>query len=649
MKLNFEAALEYIHDNPRVYLREDKSRKGFVCPICGSGTGKSGTGITENPHNKGHFTCWGKNCFTNADVVDIIGIAENIDSKEALKRAFEIYGIEVDNNDTTPVKKREGKPEKETKDYMEYFNECRKELFDNWTEDCYMATRGISKETCAKYFIGIDNHFKTRDHEKDEFTEWKGIVIPTGTTTYVVRNTDKSKSGSERIRNRGEATPFNLKGIRTADRPIFVVEGEIDALSILEVGGMAVGLGGVNSRLQEKFLEELKESRTKQPVVIALDNDESGKNATLELQERLREIGIKQYALNAYGDCKDANAALVENRAKFEKNIKGISYSPVLWQNMQKKTTTNAVTDFMHQIKTSENIPVKSTGFSNLDMILDGGFREDLYILTAATGTGKTNFILQIADNIAQQGHSVFFYNLEMATKELIARSVSRHTVLNVLNGEADGDVRNAKSATDIMTGSKWKKYSPTEVELIMKSVQDYASYCDNIRFFETLGYMDTKDIKSHVEFEVVTTGKPPVVIVDYLQMLSLGVAIKAGKSMTERQCIDAALLDLKQISREYQTTVVIISAINRESSRSSQEIQLESGKESGTIEYSAGVVLSLDFEAKGSDEKFNLDIEMQQNPRKMKVKNLKSRHADSRNYCLFDFYPRYSKFDMRG
>lgn len=651
MKLNFDAAVDYIHEHPEIYLTADKSRAsdGYICPICGSGSGKKGTGITENPHDKGHFTCWGGNCFTNADIVDIIGLQEHLDNKDALKRAFEIYDIEIDKSDTTPVKKKKEKEPVAEKDYMDYYKQCRQRLLDNWTDDCYMASRGISKETCARYFIGLDNHFKTMDKETGEFAEWECIVIPTGNGTFAVRNTDTSKTGTNRVRNRGKATPFNLKGIKTADKPIFVTEGEIDALSIIEVGGFAVGLGGINSNLQEQFVEAVKESGTKQPVIVALDNDENGEPAAAELQKRLFEAHIPYFKLNAYGAEKDANDALVNNPVTFRQDVRGISYNPVLWQEMKQGETVNKVIDFMDGIKRSENIPVKSTGFSNLDLILDGGLHEELYVLNAATGTGKTNLILQICDNVAQQGHRVFFYNLEMSTNELIARSVSRHTALNVLDGNVTTDINCAKTAMDIMTGSKWKYYSETEKQLIMKSIQDYGAYCDNIRFFETLGYMDTKDIKSHVEMEVASRGKPPIVIVDYLQMLSLGIAVKASKSMTERQCIDAALLDLKQISREYKTTVIIVSAVNREASKSSQEMQLESGKESGAIEYTGGVVLSLDFEAKGSEERFDLDTEMQQNPRRMKVKNLKSRHAGSRNYCLFNFYPQYSKFDMRG
>lgn len=665
MKLNFEDAIRYIHENPEIYLSPDRSGKGFTCPVCGSGQGKNGTGITSKDGGK-HFTCW-KGCYTSADIIDIIGITESLEDKQKYSRAFEIYGIEIDKTAeplpaTKPEKKTE--PEQPEQDFSDYFRKCAKDLQESWTEDCYLARRGISKETARKYLIGIDHHFKTKDRETDKFTEWKGIVIPTGSGTYVIRNTDQACSTGNRHRNRGKATPFNLEVLKSASNPVFITEGEIDALSVIEAGGTAVGLGGINAGVRRAFLEAVKESKRKHKYVIALDHEtepekiENIRQTAEELQRDLNELGAEAYVLDPYEEYKDANEALQKCRQVFAENIRGIIYSlseksqeqpekkdGILWEYMKNNSTQRSVLDFLGEIDKSANFPVIPTGFSNLDMILDGGLHAELYTLTAGTGTGKTNLILQIADQIAQQGHYVHFYNLEMATRELIARSVSRHTALNALAGKAE--MGNAKSAMDIMTGSKWKEYTNTEKELIAKSVNDYGEYCDNIRFFEYVGYVDTQDVRRNVEYHIATKGRPPVVIIDYLQMLSIGVALR-NKGMTERQCIDTAMLDLKQISRDYQTAVIIISAINRESSKRNEEIELESAKESGTIEYTSGVQLSLDFESRGTSG-FEMDAEMTATPRRMKIKNLKSRHAQGRNYVLMDFYPRYSLFRMRA
>lgn len=40
---------------------------------------------------------------------------------------------------------------------------------------------------------------------------------------------------------------FNIDAVQTAQQPIFIVEGEIDALSIIDVGGEAIALGDISN------------------------------------------------------------------------------------------------------------------------------------------------------------------------------------------------------------------------------------------------------------------------------------------------------------------------------------------------------------------------------------------------------------------
>lgn len=91
--MTFKEKINYIHDHPEVYLERDRSGKGWVCPICGSGSGRHGTGISSKKGDF-HFTCWGGGCFTSSDIIDIIGIAEGLsDNRSKIRRAFEIYGL----------------------------------------------------------------------------------------------------------------------------------------------------------------------------------------------------------------------------------------------------------------------------------------------------------------------------------------------------------------------------------------------------------------------------------------------------------------------------------------------------------------------------------------------------------------------------
>ena len=40
--MNRAEAKNYINNNPQEHLTKDKSGKGYICPVCGSGSGKKG-------------------------------------------------------------------------------------------------------------------------------------------------------------------------------------------------------------------------------------------------------------------------------------------------------------------------------------------------------------------------------------------------------------------------------------------------------------------------------------------------------------------------------------------------------------------------------------------------------------------------------
>lgn len=81
-------------------------------------------------------------------------------------------------------------------------------------------------------------------------------------------------------------------------------EGELDALSIIEVGGEAVALGTTTK--SKALIELLKAQAPAQALIIALDNDEAGQRASRELTEGLQGLNIPCYSFNPCGQYKDA-------------------------------------------------------------------------------------------------------------------------------------------------------------------------------------------------------------------------------------------------------------------------------------------------------------------------------------------------------
>ena len=64
-------------------LTPDRSNKGFICPLCNSGSGQKGTGLTRKQDATGtHYTCWNCGQIRNADIFDIIGLEYGIPSND---------------------------------------------------------------------------------------------------------------------------------------------------------------------------------------------------------------------------------------------------------------------------------------------------------------------------------------------------------------------------------------------------------------------------------------------------------------------------------------------------------------------------------------------------------------------------------------
>ena len=60
----------------------------------------------------------------------------------------------------------------------------------------------------------------------------------------------------------------------SAGQPVYIVEGEIDAMSIEDVGGTAAALCSTNN--VDKLIALLREKRPVQPLILCLDNDDAG-------------------------------------------------------------------------------------------------------------------------------------------------------------------------------------------------------------------------------------------------------------------------------------------------------------------------------------------------------------------------------------
>lgn len=292
---------------------------------------------------------------------------------------------------------------------------------------------------------------------------------------------------------------------------------------------------------------------------------------------------------------------------------------------------------FINEIADNVNTPCISTGFNNLDNALDGGFYEGLYFIGAVSSLGKTTFITQIGDQIAKSGEDVLIFSLEMSKFELMAKSISRNTFINVQKNK--DKLQNAKTARGITVGKRYQYYDKEEKRLICNSIKDYKKYAENIYITEGVGSIGAEQIRKKIKKHINITGRKPVVIVDYLQILA-----PHNERATDKQNIDKAILELKRISRDHKIAIIAISSLNRVNYHNS--VSMESFKESGTIEYSCDVLIGLQME--GVSEKSNFGITeaaKRKNPRDVELVILKNRNGEVGNKIGYSYYPLFNFF----
>ena len=639
-------AREQLKNNLKDYVeRVTQKSKGanlYICPLCKSGTGKSGTGAFSIK-NGTSWKCF--SCNAGGDIFDLYGaINGTADHNEQLKGLSELYGVQITeyqkqdkieqythNGIHTSVYTQE-----RAEDYTDFFLQANKAV----EQTDYWKKRGLSKGTVDRFKLGYVAEWRHPKAPKAPTSP--RLIVPTSPYSYLARDTRADIPEEQRAYSKskvGTIQLFNKKALQNATKPIFIVEGELDALSIIEVGGEAVALGTTTKT--KALIELMKAQAPAQPIIIALDNDEAGQRASRELIEGLQGLNIPYYSFNPCGTCKDANEALQQDREAFtiaveeaehlqdeEKQAKKEAYF--------KNSTYNHLQSFVNGIANSVDTPYIPTGFKSLDSVLDGGLYEGLYIVGAISSLGKTTLINQIADQIAKAGTDVLIFSLEMARAEIMAKSISRHTLQTVL--ATGGDIRNAKTARGITTGKRYETYNQDELNIIKKSLEEYSEYAKNIYISEGIGDIGAEQIRETVQNHILYTGKTPVVIIDYLQILA-----PYSERATDKQNTDKAVMELKRISRDYKTPVIGISSFNRASYK--EAVTMEAFKESGAIEYSSDVLIGLQLKGAGGGN-FDANEAKRKNPREIELVILKNRNGRTGDSLSFNFYPLFNYFE---
>ena len=228
---------------------------------------------------------------------------------------------------------------------------------------------------------------------------------------------------------------FNIDNV-IAGEVIFIVEGEIDALSLKEVGVDSVvsvpngavaklSTGQVDPREDRgfSFLWDAREILDKaEKIVIATDADSSGKAMAEEIARRLGKERCWQ--IHWPQDRKDANEVLVQDGRA---TLVDILENPKPWP-VAGVYDANNYRDSVMQMYSEGIVGGLSTGYEQVDELYTtvGG---QLTVVTGMPSSGKSEFIDQIMMNQAvNYGHKFAVCSFENEPRLHIAKFLSKYT-----------------------------------------------------------------------------------------------------------------------------------------------------------------------------------------------------------------------------
>ncbi|MDR2295680.1 MAG: replicative DNA helicase [Clostridiales Family XIII bacterium] len=233
----------------------------------------------------------------------------------------------------------------------------------------------------------------------------------------------------------------------------------------------------------------------------------------------------------------------------------------------------------INEIANLKGLTGLTTGFTDLDKRTSGLQKSDMIVIAARPGMGKTAFALNIAHKAALRADAkVLIFSLEMSKEQLVYRFFSLEAHVEITR------LRDGKLNDD-----EWKRINEA-----IDVLQNTAIFIDDTPGVPVMEIRNkARRMKSEHGLDLI--------IVDYLQLMS-----EAGRMENRNQEISVISRMLKQLAREMDCPVIVLSQLSREVEKRRDKMPILSDlRDSGAIEQDADLILFLhreDYYADGAD-----------------------------------------------
>lgn len=324
----------------------------YICPLCGSGTP-----IADGKRHDGAFHLYGNSkdkwkchaCGRGGTIIDLYGLVNNIDtqSKDGVKAI--IQSLEAKYNLSKDFSFQRVSAQEDFKDILTPEEQAEQDYIEKEIQLClgackhtvgfsdYLTKRGISLELQKRFNVGYFGEWlhpktKWKHRGNPHINDWvtPRIIIPTSDSSYLARITTPEPPKSD-PQYKYYVKAYKVGGVRifnpsslTGRGYCFIFEGEIDALSCIELGLEACAIGSTSNieLLFRSYGKAIQQAST--VLILALDNDDAGRKATTKAIDLCNQWGIA-YSVpdvaSLYGGLKDCNDALQSDRKRLQEAL----------------------------------------------------------------------------------------------------------------------------------------------------------------------------------------------------------------------------------------------------------------------------------------------------------------------------------------
>jgi replicative DNA helicase len=245
-------------------------------------------------------------------------------------------------------------------------------------------------------------------------------------------------------------------------------------------------------------------------------------------------------------------------------------------------------------------------GFDPLDNAIGGGLKPgELMLVGGAQGLGKTIWCMQIARNIAMQGHCALYASFELNEEQLLNRIICMESI-DPANPALQRGVRMKDLREYVLSMSRQHPnvglYDMLNaVPAAAASLQKMQAYCRNLYLMKASPTKTTLAMLESIVQELKKRHEKVILFVDYLQKVPVPSSTSAttGTMLEEDERVTIIVEGLKNLAMSQDVSVVAIVASDREGLKS-KRLRLHHLRGSSALDYECDIAIIM-------NNKFNI------------------------------------------